>query len=155
MYDFHLDTPNGMMEGSPNRTLSTVLYCSRPTDFEQPNHPRGPGGALVFPVAGMGRDRIDELTTAIETMHSDSGFAWPLPAGAPFAFMQPGVREVCDIDSSNGTALRNINGGQVFLPAKPGSAAMFYSHKPHGQLDLGALHASCPSFHDKWIRATA
>ena len=156
VYDYHLDTPNGMMEDSPNRTVSVVLYCSRPTDFEQPNHPKGPGGALVFPVASMGRGGIDNFTTIIETMFSRGGFDWPLPAGAPFSFIQPGVREVCDNDSTNGTTIRYAkNGHNVFVPAKPGSAAMFYSHKPHGQIDLGSIHASCPSFHDKWIRATA
>jgi hypothetical protein len=143
------------MEDSPNRTVSIVLYCSRPTDFEQPNHPKGPGGALVFPVASMGRGGIDNFTTIIETMFSRGGFDWPLPAGAPFSFIQPGVREVCDNDRTNGTTIRYAkNGHNVFVPAKPGSAAMFYSHKPHGQIDLGSIHASCPSFHDKWIRAT-
>ena len=143
------------MEDSPNRTVSIVLYCSRPTDFEQPNHPKGPGGALVFPVASMGRGGIDNFTTMIETMFSSGGFDWPLPAGAPFSFIQPGVREVCENDSTNGTTIRYAKDGHnVFVPAKPGSAAMFYSHKPHGQIDLGSIHASCPSFHDKWIRAT-
>ena len=89
VYDFHLDTPNGIMRGSPNRTLSLVMYCTPEVDYdaERMNTSGVHSGDLIFPIAALDRHVAAKIQQGQEPPAD-------FPAGAPIV-LSLSVREAC------------------------------------------------------------